>query len=299
MVLSTKEPLPPFPPSPPATEPDNTTSSTADNSVVPSAPASHFKLLPGKIRNMIYRYCLVSDRTIVPRIPESEIPSHSLRQPRNGTSGAFFELALGTDKEIFGEVLSLFYGENKFGLSSPYHKCWVNRVGKRSAGCIRAVVIHCEGNANHAKSYLTEMQTALVKRCPNLNSIEHNCDWPIPADFFFTRIMASHMAMTWRRFKDLEMIGLQHYYMPARVQDNSPLWELLAKLCKQSKTRAVAMQRAGIFVTDRAVGEWVENKIEDKIKDKIEDKGKDKGKRKGKRKGKVVRASHLNVDRRD
>lgn len=89
------------------------------------------------------------------------------------------------------------------------------------------------------------------------------------------------MAMTWRRFKNLEMIGLQNYYMPACVQDNSPLWELLAKLCKQSKTRAVAMQRAGIFVTDRAVAEWVEDKIEDKIVDK----GKDKGKRKGKRKG--------------
>ncbi|KAK4677463.1 LOW QUALITY PROTEIN: hypothetical protein QC764_405148 [Podospora pseudoanserina] len=169
-----KEPPPPFPPSPPATEPDNTTSSAADNSVVPSAPASHFKLLPGEIRNMIYRYCLVSDRTIVPESPRSR--SHHIACVNPETERAAPSSALGTDKDKFGEVLSLFYGENKFGLSSPYHKCWVNRVGKRGAGCIRAIVIRCEGNANHAKSYLTEMQTALVKRCPNLQSIGHNCD---------------------------------------------------------------------------------------------------------------------------
>lgn len=72
-------------------------------------------------------------------------------------SGVFLGLVLGIDKEIFGEVFFLFYGEYKFGLFSLYDKCWVNCVGKWSVGCIWVIVIYCEGNVNYVKSYFIEM----------------------------------------------------------------------------------------------------------------------------------------------
>ncbi|KAK0673080.1 hypothetical protein QBC41DRAFT_266729 [Cercophora samala] len=276
-----ESPLPPLPPSPPATDLENVLTSADENhpealngssSSIPDRPQSGFERLPGEMRNLIYHHCLLANKTIIPRV--RELPREGSRYPRNSTGGAVFGLALGTSRSICREVLTFFYGKNKFGLSIPYHKAWVNRIGRRNSACIRAITIHCEAREKQAENYLKEMQNALTKRFPDLRIIEYNCDWfALDNQQFFRRITAKHMARTWKYFKHLEMINLQHFSLPTNIRDSSPTWELLVKLCKQTKVRVVATHRQNILLTDRAAADW--------------------------KKGKVVRGSISEEDRRD
>ncbi|KAK4179148.1 hypothetical protein QBC36DRAFT_180902 [Triangularia setosa] len=251
--------------SPSAKDPEHTFGLAVENGALPAADASGsapgkllsaFDRLPGEVRNMIYGYGLRADRSIIPRVPG--LPNNGTRSPRHDIpADTVLGLALGFNKNISREVLTYFYGENKFALSAPYHKAWVNRIGKRNAACIRALTIHCEAKDKQAQNYLTEMQNALGKRCRSLKVIEYNCEWLLlEHQAFFQRITAKHMANSWKHFKHLETINLQHYDLPGHIKNNSPAWELLVKLCKQSKVKVSATGRLNMFLKDRVAVEW-------------------------------------------
>ncbi|KAK4194254.1 hypothetical protein QBC40DRAFT_320865 [Triangularia verruculosa] len=221
---------------------------------------SALERLPGEIRNMVYAYSLVTDESIVPRI--SGLPPGTAHPPRTGIPAeSLLGLALGTNRCISREVLSYFYGMNKFALSLPYHKPWLNRITRRNSACIRAVTLHCEGNDSHSRTYLFEMQNTVGKRCPNLETIDYNCEWFMHSDQkFLERMVVNHMAKTWKQFRRLETINIQHFNLPARLKENSPAWQLLTKLCKQSTVSVLITQRRSQLLEDKAVFEWDKEK---------------------------------------
>ncbi|KAK0744400.1 hypothetical protein B0T21DRAFT_252788, partial [Apiosordaria backusii] len=225
--------------------------------LAPSKTLSDFERLPGEVRNMIYGYSLKANKSIIPRVPEIRITTAS-RSPRTGLApGTLLGLALGFNKEISQEVLTYFYGQNKFAISIPYHKAWANRIGRKNAACIRELTIHCEAKSNRAENYLTEMQHSLEKRFRNLRVIEYNCEWYMfNTQVFLQKMTAKHMASSWKYFKRLEMVNVQHFNMADQIKANSPAWELLVKLCNQSKVKVVATSRQKIFLNDRAAVEW-------------------------------------------